>query len=219
MQSALQAWITENLAQEKAVHARLNEIIRKADIKINGVEIQELKEEGYKFPPDFPEEKKKEIIDRNRFQLFGVHDLYEDRKPVGEVRLDFKEESHGTQTLFPLAGLFLMQMRLGGTLFVDELDTSLHPDLTRMLVALFQSEQMNPKHTQLIFTTHDTTLLDSGLLRKDQVWFTEKDEFGETDFYSLQDFDGVRETTAFDKWYHAGKFGAKPNLDKLLLLL
>lgn len=80
---------------------------------------------------------------------------------------------------------------------------------------LFLSPKINKKNAQLIFTTHDISLLDEDLLRKDQIWFAEKDEQGVSDFYSLQDFDNVREDIPFDKWYMAGKFGGLPNIGEI----
>jgi hypothetical protein len=203
------------LANEEHLHVSLDQLIRNADIKIKGTEIKEQIEAEYKFPEDFPKEERAKIIQKFKYQVFGLHDLYQNRELVGTEKLPLEDESHGTNTMFMLGGLILLKMKEGGIIFVDELDTSLHPDLTRMLVQLFQMETTNPKNAQLVFTTHDTNLMDSALLRKDQVWFAEKDEYGATDFFSLQDFDSVRETTPFEKWYGAGKFGAKPNISDL----
>ncbi|MCB9232527.1 MAG: ATP-binding protein [Bacteroidia bacterium] len=208
----VQRWVTSSLNANKELHARLDEIIRGVDIRINGIQIVEQNEEDYHFPKEFPEEEKSRIVREFRFQVSGLHNVYKNGNLIGTDSLPLDKESHGTNTLFILAGLILLKMKDGGTLFVDELDASLHPDLTRMLVQLYQDENTNPGNAQLIFTTHDTNLMDSGLLRKDQIWFADKNELGETDFYSLQDFEGVRETTPFDKWYSAGKFGAKPNI-------
>jgi hypothetical protein len=207
--------LIERFNNDKEIHANLDLLIEAADIKIKGTKIIERNEEDYQFPNDFPEEEKAKIINDHRFQVFGQHDIYQNNEVVGMADLNLEEESQGTNALFMLGGLILLKLKEGGTIFVDELDTSLHPDLVRMLVQLFQMETTNPKNAQLVFTTHDTNLMDSALLRKDQVWFAEKDEYGATDFFSLQDFDSVRETTPFEKWYGAGKFGAKPNISDL----
>ena len=76
-------------------------------------------------------------------------------------------------------------------------------------------DDLNTNGAQLIFTTHDVTLLDQDLVRKDQVWITEKNQEGSTDLYSLQDFEGLREDTPFEKWYLAGKFGGLPQIKNL----
>jgi AAA15 family ATPase/GTPase len=117
-----------------------------------------------------------------------------------------------------LGGKILRTLEKGGLMIVDELDTSLHPFITKMIVMIFQSETTNPKNAQLIFTTHDVSLLDRDLIRRDQVWIAEKNEKGSTELYSLQDFD-VREDTPFEKWYLAGKFGGLPKIKSIESLL
>ncbi|NJN77602.1 MAG: ATP-binding protein [Saprospiraceae bacterium] len=132
-----------------------------------------------------------------------------------EAELSFKEESTGTKTVLILGGLLLETLEKGGIVFIDELDTSLHTYLAKLLVMLFQNQKVNNKNAQLIFISHDTNLLDRTLLRKDQIWFTEKDEQGVTELISLQDFTDVRQNTPYEKWYLAGKFGALPNLKSI----
>ncbi len=77
---------------------------------------------------------------------------------------------------------------------------------------LFQSETVNKRNAQLIFTSHDVSIMDRDLLRKDQIWLVSKNEPGESELYSLQDFDNLRKDTPFEKWYMAGKFGGLPNI-------
>jgi len=114
--------------------------------------------------------------------------------------------------LYILGGLVVRTLEKGGVLLVDELDTSLHPFLTKLIVMIFQSEKINNKNAQLIFTSHDVSLMDRDLLRKDQIWLAEKSDPGNSELYSLQDFDNLREDTPFEKWYMAGKFGGLPNI-------
>ena len=121
----------------------------------------------------------------------------------------------GTQSLFVLGAKIIEALEDGSVLIIDELDTSLHSFITKMIVMLFQDPDINKNHAQLIFTTHDISLLDKDLIRKDQVWITEKSEKGETDLYSLQDFENLREDTSFDKWYLSGKFGGVPQIKSL----
>jgi AAA15 family ATPase/GTPase len=96
---------------------------------------------------------------------------------------------------------------------MDELDTSLHAYITRELVQLFNNPKTNPGHAQIVFTTHDTSLLDPTLFRRDQIWFTAKDGTGETDLYSLEDF-SPRKGEALQKGYLVGRYGAVPVLDR-----
>lgn len=204
--------VEAELVKNPVILKRLNSLLKKSDFKLEGIEITELNEADYQFPDDFPAAKRAEIFQKYKHQLHGIHKMYYHGQEKGITKLELEYESQGTRTTFLLGGILLKALEEGSTIFVDELDTSLHPDLTKALVSLFQDANSNPKNAQLIFTTHDTNLLDSNLLRKDQIWFTSKDNFGVTDLFSLQDFGGVREDTAFEKWYHAGKFGAKPDI-------
>ncbi len=120
-----------------------------------------------------------------------------------------KHESEGTNKLFALAGLLLDTLRTGKILFIDELDARLHPLITRELICLFNSNETNPHNAQLIFTTHDTNLLSSKTFRRDQIWFTEKDNKGATDLYSLVEYK-VGKDASFERDYIIGKYGAIP---------
>lgn len=141
-------------------------------------------------------------------QLFFYHS-------ASGAPLHLWEESEGTQVW--LGTLYHVMPVLGtsGTLVVDEIDTSLHPRLTARLIALFQDSETNPNGAQLIFTTHDTTLLSPTLgeevLRRDQVWFTEKDERGATTLYPLSDFK-PRKGENTERRYLGGSYGAVPRL-------
>ncbi|MFZ1632141.1 MAG: AAA family ATPase, partial [Anaerolineae bacterium] len=105
-------------------------------------------------------------------------------------------------------------LKEGRVLVVDELDARLHPLLTREIVGLFNARETNPCHAQLIFTTQDTSLLDNRFLRRDQIWFTEKDRYGATHLYSLAEF-RVRNDASFGRDYVRGRYGAIPFLGDL----
>lgn len=125
-----------------------------------------------------------------------------------DVALDMSDESDGTRKLFEFTGGWLRALESGATLFVDELDRSLHPHMTRFLVGLFHSGN-NDKNSQLVFTTHDTTLLDTNLLRRDQIWFVEKDKQKSTRLYTLLEY-SPRKDEALERGYLKGRYGAIP---------
>ena len=120
-------------------------------------------------------------------------------------------ESEGTRRVLALAIVLIDTLEGGMTLAVDELDSSLHPTLVKSLVEMFHGPELNKNNAQLIFNTHDTTLLSSDLFRRDQVWFTEKDEDGASVLYSLLEFK-PRKSEALEKGYLQGKYGALPIL-------
>lgn len=132
----------------------------------------------------------------------------------GREVFDLHEESLGTQRLYSFVGPFLEILSNGHTLFVDELDSSLHTLLVRRLLSLFQNPHTNPKGAQLIFTTHDTALLNQAIFRRDQVWFTEKDLHNATRLYPLTDF-SPRKNEALEDGYLEGRYGAIPFLKGL----
>ncbi len=135
---------------------------------------------------------------------------------VGAAEFDMgHEESDGTQKFFGLSGLILDALLGGKTLVVDELDARLHPRLLRAICELFNSKEKNPNNAQLIFASHNTDLLKTGLFRRDQIWFIEKDSYGATGLYSLveyQEEDGkkVRNDASYEKDYLKGRYGAVP---------
>ena len=193
---------------------RLNKLLRVADTKINNISIKER----------IGEERAAGKIadDRNRIahnnpgnRVSAAHSLYDKGIEVGVRELPLRQESAGTNVLFALGGIILKRLERGGVLFFDELDNSLHPKLSKFLVRLFNNPVSNPRNAQLVVATHEVTLLDKEVFRKDQIWFSEKDKFGSTEIFSAKDFEGVRDDTPFDKWYMNGKFGGQPKIKEL----
>jgi len=131
------------------------------------------------------------------------------------VQFDFsRNESNGTQRFFAIAGPLLDAIRGGATMVVDELECSMHPLLTRKLIELFQSPEANKSGGQLVFASHDSTLMDPQLFRRDQLWLVEKDRSGASELFSLYDFDTKerpRNTEAFQRNYLAGRYGGVPD--------
>lgn len=120
------------------------------------------------------------------------------------------DESEGTQKLFELAPFIYYAIKNKKPILIDEFDARFHPLLTRKILELFNSNENNG--SQLIFITHDTNLLSSDLLRRDQIEFVEKDKYGASHLYSLVQFKGIRNTASFEKDYIQGKYGAIPFL-------
>jgi AAA15 family ATPase/GTPase len=131
-----------------------------------------------------------------------------------DYTFDLPEESAGTQLFFGLAGPLLDILEKGRILVVDELDSSLHPLLVQKVVEMFQSSETNPHGAQLIFTTHDVSLLDSHKMRRDQIWFTEKDNEQVSHLFPLLDF-SPRRGEALEKNYLGGRYGGIPILDSM----
>ena len=130
--------------------------------------------------------------------------------------LGWDRESAGTHRLFALVGPWLHILKSGLTVCVDELETSMHPLMVRELLRLFFTDQENPNRAQIIFTTHNPLLLDSTLIRRDQVWFTDKDDEGKAHLYPLTDYE-PRVGESLVRGYLAGRYGAVPFVPEGLL--
>lgn len=140
-----------------------------------------------------------------------VHNAKESHDRINpEIQIQF--ESLGTNLLLILGISILKSLESGLPLFVDEIDSGFHTYLSNFILQLFTNPRINKKNAQLVFTTHDINLLDEDTIRRDQVWFASKNQYGESELYSLADFNGVREDTPFAKWYLANKFGAVPEI-------
>lgn len=158
-------------------------------------------------------------VDNPSIKAITTHKVYNAAGEVtGEISMALSDsESKGTNKLFDMAPVFVKALENRRVLIVDEFGSSMHPMITRMLMSLFNNKETNPMGSQLIFTTHDTNLLDNKFLRRDQIWFTEKDETASTDLYSLVEFKDasgvkVRNDRSYEKDYINGRYGAIPYL-------
>jgi len=162
----------------------------------------------------------------NTSSVFTYHNKYDSTGNVIDSRwFDLSaEESSGTNRIFDLAGYVAIGLLFNRVIFIDELDAELHPLLTLGIVKLFNSSEHNVSNGQLIFATHDTNLLTYGEFRRDQIYFTEKNQFEETDLYSLVEFkdpNGIktRNDRSFEKDYIRGRYGAIPFIGDFSSLL
>ena len=137
-------------------------------------------------------------------------------KEGNEVFLDMTEASQGTKLFFQFIGPWYDALSNGGVVVVDELNGSLHPFLFHYLVAMFNDPEINTGAGQLIFTTHDTTLLDQSKLRRDQVWFVEKRYDNSTDLYPLTEFSPRKGRDNIQQNYLMGRYGALPDLKDIV---
>jgi AAA15 family ATPase/GTPase len=207
-----------NNIEQKNLIRKINKLIGIADTKISRVEVSEKDNDGFAALPD---DIRDSMIKKYKYETFGVHPIFENGEQIGEEKFSFNtQESQGTRMMFAIGGLILeaFERPYPTVIFLDEFDNSLHPDLAKFLIELFHNPKVNLNNSQLIFATHETTLLDNKIFRKDQIWFGEKNKFGETEFFSIKDFkdlNNVRSDIPFDKWYRTGKFGALPNIRKL----
>lgn len=216
--SQLYAW---RLAEDKnsKFAKRFNHLICALDTGITSVSVKETDWNSFQFPTHVPEDLKNRFQNEYRFDIKTQHAVFQDRVEIGFESFDIDEESKGTRSLFVMAGIILDALETGRVLIVDEFEKNLHPGITQFLIKLFHSPLTNPKNAQLIFATHDITQLSHDNFRRDQVWFTEKDEFGVTALHRCSDIKGVRLGTPLDKWYQSGRFGGTPIINDVDFLI
>jgi uncharacterized protein len=188
------------------------EFLQVADTGIESFKIkkEDIDSSSIKFPDSFPE-MKSVILERNSYKASVSHiscEMEGDDKEQ-DVFWSIDEESLGTQKLFAIAGPIIDILRKGSVLIFDEINNSLHPLISRFIVDTFNDPDKNPNGAQLIFTTHDVTLLDNDLFRRDQIWLVEKNRCGYTEFNSLCGFK-IGKDDPLEKWYLSGRFGALP---------
>ena len=154
---------------------------------------------------------------KTEIRIYTKHSIYSRNGKVRKkmyFNMDYME-SAGSKKIFELAGPIINTLLYGKVLVIDELDAKMHPLISQHIVDIFNNPEKNPKNAQLIFSTHDTHLLSSSVLRRDQIWFTEKNEREETDVYSILDIlipDGSkpRSDSNLEKNYILGRYGAIP---------
>lgn len=210
---------TASLCKDKETKEDVLSFLKSADFDIHDVSVVFNKFDPESIPDEIPQAVKEHIIkelkDKELLEeLKTIHKTIDDNL----VSLDFDDESDGTQKFFSFAGPWLEALKKGNILVVDELHDSLHPKMVEYLVRLFHNKKTNPNNAQLIFTTHETSILNQEVFRRDQVWFCEKDKEQATSLFPLTDFSPRKERENIELGYLSGRYGAIPfikNFDAL----
>ena len=182
------------------IRSELCDFLKSADISIADLEIRKTVQN-----PDG-----KEYYEENHTTIYEA--FFHHSTAKGKAVFPLTAESLGTRNLLYLYTPLFMSLAHGEIVVIDELDSSLHPLVVKKLIQLFHSEKHNPHGAQLIFTTHDTSLLhgvDSSLLRRDQVWFVEKNEDQASELYSLAEFNSTNDRNP-ERSYFQGRYGGLP---------
>lgn len=200
---------------EKGEKKRVLAFLKAADLGITDIEIEASPFDPDNLPDDMPDAFKDEISKalkgKSLVDIRTVHQTVD-----GEtVKFDFGDESDGTQRFFGFSGPWLDSLENGYVLFVDELHDNLHPKLVQFLVQLFHSDKTNPKNAQLIFTTHETSILNQDVFRRDQIWFCEKNKEYASELYPLTDFSPRKGRENLELSYLSGRYGALPFVTSL----
>lgn len=185
---------SKRIVEDKEYRKTIEKFIKVADVGITGLSIEENTDEKTK--------------DRHPYEVKTIHDVYNDNgNVVRQEKFDLNMESSGTNRYFSFIQYILNIIEGGGVFIVDEMSARLHPVLTKFILDLFQGK-MN-KEAQLIFTTHDISLMNRKQFRRDEIAFVEKNNMGASSLYTLADIK-ARSDASFSKDYMAGKYGAIP---------
>lgn len=218
------AHVFEGYLDDEKERDWLVDFLSSADIGIVNVKVESSEVENIEFQKDLIDVLKKHIIDDDTESEEESKKFFSNlSKGVRVVHncsdgttVDFTldNESLGTRKLIAILGPIYDALKRGALLVLDEIDTSMHPLLSKKLIQLFQHKKSNPNSAQILFSTHDTNLLAGGILRRDQVWFTEKDKKGSTIIYPLTDI-STRKGDNIENGYLQGRYGAIPFLGTL----
>lgn len=205
----------EGLREDESLGAGITNFMNSTGVDLSGLALPDIGAVEHIIEVA-PTEHKGYVTEKIQREVLALHPLFDaDGKTAGDVRFAMSAfESQGTRKLFAMSGPMLSTLAHGLILFIDEFDARLHTEMTRAIAELFQSKETNPKGAQLIFVTHDTNLLDNTLLRRDQIWFAEKDKYGATSLTSLAEYN-ERNDANFESRYLGGRYGGVPSLGGL----
>ena len=200
---------------EQSEKQQVMDFLRAADLNIGDIQVEKQAFDAQALPDDMPESLRVAIAsDMKDKQVVRVKTVH--KGSDGEaVVFDLVDESDGTQKLFAFAGPWIDALANGYVLFIDELHDNLHPRLVQFLVQLFHNGETNRHNAQLVFTTHETSILDQDVFRRDQIWFCEKTGEQATSLYPLTDFSPRKGRENLELSYLSGRYGAMPYIRPL----
>ena len=184
--------------------------MRSADLAVSDLTVHKEEFSPEMLPGDMPAPLRETLKeDLTGTEVASVRLMHETPSGFGG-ELDLEEESDGTQKMFMLAGPWLDALEHGYVVVLDELHDNLHPHLVRFLVNCFHDPRMNRNGAQLVFTTHETSILSQDVFRRDQIWFCERDEDQATRVYALSEFRSRKGVANLERAYLSGRYGALP---------
>ncbi|MBN1140434.1 MAG: AAA family ATPase [Deltaproteobacteria bacterium] len=207
----LDSVFTASLCEKDASKERVLAFLRAADLGVADLLVKRRKFDPHQLPADMPATLRQGIIEEFAGKEINALKTVHTTAQGGQVELDFEHESNGTRKFFSFAGPWLDTLEHGYVLVIDELHDNLHPHLVKFLVDLFHDSRTNPKNAQLIFSTHETSILSQDVFRRDQIWFCEKDDNTQASrIFPLTDFSPRKGLENLERSYLAGRYGALP---------
>lgn len=201
---------TMGLCSDTEYKENILKFLKMADMDIEDIEIEKEDFDFTKLPKEMPEELKEDITkDMKGKEIIKGAKFFHFDNYGKKVALDFDDESDGTRKLFSFIGPWINSLENGNVLIIDELHDNFHPLMVKFLIEMFHNKDMNTSRAQLIFTTHETSVLNQDTFRRDQIWFCEKQNRATT-LYPLTDFSPRKGVENLEKGYLSGRYGALP---------
>lgn len=201
---------TASLCEDTQTKPQVLNFLQSADLNIHDIKVETEQFDPNDLPVELPDALKEEIIKnmkgKKNLEIKTIHKT----KSGALIPLNFSDESDGTRKLFSVAGPWIDILENGYILVIDELHDNLHPKMVEYLVNLFHNNKINQKNAQLIFTTHETSILNQDVFRRDQIWFCEKNSAQESCLYPLTDFSPRKNRENIESGYLSGRYGALP---------
>lgn len=185
-----------------------------ADLGIADVRVVEKEIQPRLLRRDMDPDRKQHLVHKRPGKKISEVRLIHDTGNSSPSELQLRDESDGTQRIFALAGPWIDSLKNGNVIVFDELHASLHPALVKFLVDQFHDPKLNARGAQLVFTTHDTSILNQDVFRRDQIWFCERNERQETHLFPLTDFSPRKGLENLERSYLGGRYGALPIIEQ-----
>lgn len=208
---------TAELCHDDEQKKEVLKFLRSADLNIDDIVLESRTFDINFFPEGVPKEVRETLLSQLKgSEIVSIKTIHKDNDG-DPVVFDLNDESDGTRKLFSFAGPWIDSLKNGRVLFIDELHDSLHPNMVKFLINLFNNKKTNPNNAQLIFTTHETSVLDQHVFRRDQIWFCNKED-NQSTIYPLTDFSPRKGAENLEKAYLSGRYGALPLVSNLEFL-
>ncbi|HMZ60621.1 MAG TPA: ATP-binding protein, partial [Leptospiraceae bacterium] len=203
---------TISFLEDSSYQVKILKLLELADTGIKSIQRLEINREN--IPNSVSEDLQRVVKEGFKIESALTSRTFKDENgnTVSREFLLDQHESEGTKKLIAYSVPLIDSMKNPVILIIDEFDARFHPLITRKILQLFHSKELNIHNSQILIATHDVTLLKADILRRDQIYFAEKDQSHSTRYYSLSDFKGIRNDASFDKDYINGRYGAIPFL-------
>lgn len=211
---AYKDYINDEKNKNSLMPSLIEKVLQEIDTRILGLETSMVDVSKIQFPDNIPQDLKDKIFENIKSELRTKHQLFdEENREIGIETLALEEQSVGTRKILGLLPLVFSGLKDGDTVLIDEMNTSIHTNLSMWIIELFNNTKTNPNNAQLIITTHDISLIGKHLYERDQIYVIEKDKYAASELYSFADITGIsNKRNRLADYYETGRLGGVPHI-------